>query len=110
MKLFGIILSFYLLFLSIQPGLKLLLLSKTRTACCAGCTPVKQDDTEKKGSAPTKADCNPFESCKSCIGYTVTFSGSLIEHYFFKQVIRIPFSVTVPKNLALDFWQPPKIC
>lgn len=71
---------FYILFLSIEPGVKAMYagISKEKVECCENCCFRKENSSsqkEKKSSDKnTTENCNPFEACNACIGYTVNIS------------------------------------
>jgi hypothetical protein len=110
MKLTGFILAIYFLFLSLEPGLRdiqLLSLQKTESCCSESCEPIPVT-TDPNNCSDTDA-CNPFETCKTCIGYSsglanidLTLQSLFIKSYSIKKE-------EVPPSITLDFWQPPKI-
>ena len=116
MKIFGFILAFYILFLSVQPGLKNvtnLTGTKTETCSCgSSCEPIEKKESEqpsnKKEDSNNKA-CNPFQPCQCCIVFNNDFVFLTSSPVFIlaKQQTRI--AEKIPPQIALDFWQPPKI-
>ncbi len=114
MKIFAFIFPLYILFLTVEPGIKAMVSESTKSECCGGtCKPITEKDsqTPKPGNKnnSNKSGCNPFEICKVCIGYTVNFcsSYSFLKLSFGEQPS--PSNDKIPSNLSLDFWQPPKI-
>lgn len=115
MKVFGFMIAFYILFLSVQPGLSdmISLTSQSVETCCGGsCQPFEREDPtkepERKG-CDENSNCNPFQTCKGCPAFTsdFTYQNFLLVPLFSKQ--RIGTNDRVPPRITLDFWQPPKI-
>ena len=115
MKAFGFIFAFYILFLSLQPGLKDMISVKQvieTCSCGSSCEPIekKQSDkqSEKKDGNENSA-CNPFQICKNCIAFTGDFA---FQNFTAKILFAKPQADNkekVPPQITLDFWQPPKI-
>ena len=110
MKLIGFISAFYFLFLSLEPGLRdiqFLSLQKTENCCDKSCEPVN-DAPDANDCSDTDA-CNPFETCKTCIGY---YAGLPSIDLNPEAIFTTTYSIKkerVPPSISLDFWQPPKI-
>lgn len=115
MKTLALILSFYLLFLAIEPGLKVMSTNKGQeTLCCNGnsCQPFEkkqpQKQSEKKDCNDNSA-CNPFQICKTCTAFT----GELALQTFTPIILfakpQADNKEKVPPQITIDFWQPPKI-
>lgn len=118
MRFLSLIFSFYLLFLAVEPGIKAIFSGQPISECCGGsCTPIKDEKKEQsndqgnqdKNNTSHNADCNPFEACKACLGYTISISSCQFAINIDYVDLPLPVSDDIPSNLALDFWQPPKI-
>ncbi|HYE55900.1 MAG TPA: hypothetical protein VD996_13700 [Chitinophagaceae bacterium] len=113
MKFFGLIFSFYLLFLAIEPGISSLTHPEETEACCSStsCQPVEdqpEPKPEKQGCNDTNT-CNPFQTCSN---YTAFVSDLLHLDFSSAETYAKPYTQNkdkVPPSIALDFWQPPKI-
>lgn len=99
-----------MLFLSVQPALALIE-KKQKTECCGSCSQEDNDTPNKEQPAknPCSDNCNPFQSCGACVGYTVNFP-TLISFEPFVNGVKLPlFTQQVYSQFSPDFWQPPKI-
>lgn len=116
MSFCGYILSIYILFLSIEPGLEAMCanLSNQKIDCCDTYDSCEQDltNSQKKSSnkAPCNENCNPLKVCNNCIGYVVSPS---INTLAMPPVLFLDNHIILsPNNLfpqfSPDFWQPPK--
>ena len=115
MKISGFIFAFYILFLSVEPGLKdIITFGQTTETCSCGssCEPIegnqKEKQTNKNDNTDNKA-CNPFQICNSCTVFT-----SDLLCLSFSPIIIFSNSYTnnkdkIPPQITLEFWQPPKI-
>ena len=115
MKILGFIFAFYVLFLSLEPGLKYIVnvgQSTETCSCGSSCEPIEKKQPEKQSDKKDNTDnkaCNPFQICNSC----TVFTSDLI-CLNFSPVIIFSKSYTdskdkIPPQITLDFWQPPKI-
>ncbi len=117
MKVFGLIFAFYILFLSVKPCLKVitnLAGTKTQTCCGSSCEPIenKQPDTDKQSDENEGSNnpaCNPFQICKNCIAFTGDFAVQNFAAIILFAKPQANNKEKVPPQIALDFWQPPKI-
>lgn len=111
MKFLAYILTTYILFLVIKPGIVAISLqTDTEQSCCGGqCAPIQSNDHNQKKDNSEK-NCNPFQVCNSCLLQvaSIPFYKILPKHkistkryFFYKSVFSSQF--------ASDFWQPPKI-
>lgn len=111
MRVLATIMSFIVLFLSVQPAFSSME-EKQMDQCCAGSC---HTDSSKSKETPAKNscgdNCNPFQSCSSCVGFTlVSYQIEIAECAFTENQINYTnqvhpqFSQFIP-----DFWQPPKI-
>jgi hypothetical protein len=115
MKIFAFIFSFYLLFLAIEPGLKAMSKSESQqSGCCndKSCEPIEKKlpakQSEKKEGTDNKV-CNPFQFCKSCIGFNADIKLVAFTLVILFAKPQADNKVKVPPQITLDFWQPPKI-
>ena len=110
MKVFASIMAFIVLFLSVQPAFALFD-KMQKTECCSGCS--QEDNDTPKQEQPAKNNpsnnCNPFQSCGACIGYTVGFPALNVFVPVFKEAKLATVTQQVYSQFSPDFWQPPKI-
>lgn len=107
MKMLALILSFIILFLAVEPGVKIILThSDTEQGCCGG---IKDNhEMEESGNGCSQTTCNPFFKCRSCAILFVSIS------YFFPEKIQnstkteIPYQLKSTSPFPSEFWQPPK--
>jgi hypothetical protein len=115
MRLFACILSFHILFLALEPGVKAICFAEYKTECCGGsCKSVSEEksQTEKqpvKKDAGNQTACNPFATCNACSGYTLALIFSSLSPEVFLINQHTPVTENFPSKIAIDFWQPPKI-
>lgn len=115
MKIFGIIFAFYILFLSVQPGLNditNLTSTKTETCCGGSCEPIEKEQPAKqseKKDGNDKSACNPFQICKACIAFTADFVLLNFTPTITFSKHQADNKEKVPPQITIDFWQPPKI-
>lgn len=116
MKIFRFIFAFYILFLSIQSGLKnitSLIGTKTETCSCGGsCEPIEKKQSGKQSDKKEGNDnsaCNPFQICKNCIAFTGDFAFQNFTPIILFAKPQAANIEKVPPQITLDFWQPPKI-
>jgi hypothetical protein len=111
MKIVAFILSFYLLFLAIEPGLKAMSLSESeQSGCCSdsSCEPIEKKQPEKRGCDDNQG-CNPFQSCKTCTAFTsAVVCLNFIPNIVFSK-LHTEKQDKVPPQITIDFWHPPKI-
>lgn len=115
MKVAGVIFAFYILFLSIQPGLKAIagMTSQNTETCCGGsCEPIEKKEPEKQSDKKDNTEndvCNPFQFCKYCIGFNTALAFQAPTPITSFAKLHAEGNEKVPPQIALDFWQPPKI-
>ncbi len=120
MKFIAYILSLYILLLATAPGVKAMyaVLSKQeqKVDCCSQCSSNKEDRSsqKEKGSSEknTRPDnCNPFEACNACIGYTVNLSPVSISilPVFYADKPLGTVQNKLSNDFSADFWQPPRL-
>lgn len=115
MKIFSFIFAFYILYLTIAPGLESMSFissQKIENCCSDTCEPVEKKQPENQSDKKENTDkgvCNPFELCNGCIGFSAHFAfGAYTPVILFAK----PYADNnekVPPQITLDFWQPPKI-
>jgi hypothetical protein len=110
-RLLSILLSFVVLFLTVQPACGIVTVSPQTESCCGeGCAGEEGDAGDSKEKGDCKA-CNPFQSCGCCTGSVV-----LPQYAFSVASAPIVYASTewgfVSLQLgdvpAADFWQPPR--
>lgn len=111
------ILSIYILFLSVEPGLAAMCayLTNQKVNCCDSYDSCEQNLTnsdEKKpaNTAACNENCNPLKVCNNCIGYVITPS---INTLAMPPVLFLDNHMALYSNnlfppFSVDFWQPPK--
>ena len=115
MKFIAYILSFHILFLALEPGVKAICFGKDKTECCSGsCKPVSEEKSQPEKQPVNKdagdqTGCNPFATCNTCSGYTVALSFISLSPEIFHIEQYTPVTENFPSEIAIDFWQPPKI-
>lgn len=116
MRIFGFIFAFYILFLSVLPGLKdMTNLTGTKTETCScgsSCEPIEKEQSNKQSDKKEDNDnsaCNPFQICKSCIAFTGDFAFQNFTPIILFAKPQADNKEKVPPQIILDFWQPPKI-
>jgi hypothetical protein len=107
MKMFAFILSFIILFLSVEPGIQIMVShSDTEQGCCGG---IKDShEMEETESGCCQSTCNPFFKCSSC---TIVFMN--VAYYFPERIqsftkTEIPYQFISTTPFPSEFWQPPK--
>ena len=115
MKVFGFIFSFYVLFLSLQPALKDMIGANQGTETCScgsSCEPIGKKQSEKQSDKKNNTDnkvCNPFQFCKCCVGFNTDLTLQNFTPILFFTRPHAEGKEKIPPQIALDFWQPPKI-
>lgn len=120
MKFIAYILSLYILFLAMAPGVKAMYagLSKQeqKVDCCNKCSSHKEDGSsqKEKGSSDKNTspdNCNPLEACNGCIGYTVNVSPVSISilPVFYADKPLGTVQNKLSSDFSSDFWQPPRL-
>lgn len=110
------ILSFTILFLTVKPGLDVILLQYgiSEQCCNSECSSTKinkkSGEKEKQNSKEQKGkSCNPFQNCSNCVLYIA----SNIFYKFSKTKIitsqNFSYKTKFNSQFKPDFWQPPKI-
>lgn len=115
MKIFSFIFSFYILFLTVEPSLRNMgAISSQETGTCCGsfCVPIEKNQSENQ--ADNKEDtenkaCNPFQSCKCCIGFNPNFVFLTFTPIPLLGQSQTVSNEKIPLQISLDFWQPPKV-
>ena len=113
MKFLAFIFSFYLLFLSIEPGVKALYgMEGQPIACCTdiSCEPLNDNATANHSDTDENAEgCNPFQFCKCCS--FVNRDGNEVAQLplILFSSNHVAYKENVPPHSSLEFWQPPKI-
>lgn len=83
--------------------------------CSDKCCSNKGNHSEQKGKGPCDnnctGNCNPLETCNSCIGYKVNLPSVTITIppilYAAKPLAAVQDKLF--SNFASDFWQPPRL-
>ncbi|WP_345257593.1 hypothetical protein [Flaviaesturariibacter amylovorans] len=116
MKVLGVIFSFYLLLLALEPGIRGVFgkLTGDATSCCVLSCEAVSNEVPQQEKCPTQNDCtsgacHPFEVCKNSVAVNsdlmmVSSAVSL------KANLNFPFfKEHVPGEVYGEFWQPPKL-
>jgi len=108
MRTFWYIIAIYILTLTLESGVRsMVLFEPVETGCCTNtaCEPTETSGT----SCDYNAICNPFQTCSNCVPFTIEVNGLHISAI----KINIPVCFEVhqvrPTEIAYDFWQPPKL-
>ena len=115
MKFIALIMSLFVFFLVIEPGLNAMIhltdKQETHKCCCKHCCNKninKQNHKQKKGCC-NNDDCNPFTTCQCCAGFVVTsvsYSVSPIASY---EEYCVATGEDMDSHFFHNFWQPPKL-
>lgn len=111
MKWQSYILAFWVVFLTVQPTIAFAN-SQQESECCGSCC--ENESSNQKKDQPTKNDCkdqncNPFQSCGCCLGFTVRTSLLKIEAPELQKSILTITKENSISHYSPDVWQPPKI-
>lgn len=119
MKFIAYILSFYILFLAMAPGVNAMYagISKQeqKMDCCGKCNSNKEDGSSQKEKSSSNKNtstdnCNPLEACSACSGYTVNISPIIsILPVFYADKPSAAVQDKLLSNFSFDFWQPPRL-
>jgi hypothetical protein len=111
MKIFSFIISFYLLFLAFQPGMKMLSFSEeTETSCCdhKTCEPVREEPAGDN-SCGENENCNPFQTCSNLFAFTSEFVRLNLTLSIARAIPDSDTKDPMLQSIAIDFWRPPRI-
>lgn len=112
MKWLSCILTFVVVLLTVQPMLVLASEKPVSECCGSSCCDEEEDapkDTQKKGGDCKDQNCNPFQSCGCCLGFTVKSSFFGIEPPVIQKATLISRIENSISQYTPDFWQPPKL-
>ncbi|MDW7693979.1 hypothetical protein R9C00_04415 [Flammeovirgaceae bacterium SG7u.111] len=112
MKITAIILTLFISFLAIKPGVDMVCstLTYSEIDCCdVTCTPDK-DSSESQSDDCSGEMCNPFKVCNSC-SLLFVYSEATINHLFRPELSLkrgCSYQLAFTSHYISDFWQPPK--
>ena len=113
MKITFLIFSCYFLFLVLQPGLRNMLdfgVAQTESCCDHACEPLEAGQTGNGAAGENEGKtCNPFQSCKCCIGYQLNYATQFDIPSMVLYTPEVNTSEGIPPHITIDFWQPPKL-
>jgi hypothetical protein len=114
MKILIFILTTFILFLAVKPGIDLLSLqADTEQTCCSGlCSPTSENDTSEDQNQNNDCDgkaCNPFQVCGSCVLVCLSLPLYYIPKSRVNSEVNFLYQSTFTSQFTPDFWQPPKI-
>ena len=113
MKRLSYIFTFFVVFLTIQPTVALI--NETpETSCCGSSSCGNEDEDSTPDSKHDKGDCkdqncNPFQACGSCLGFTVINGFYQIKTTIVQKSSPVFFTENFISQFSPDVWQPPKI-
>lgn len=111
MKLLSYLLAFFVVFLTIQPTIALAN-EKPETNCCgSSCCSEEEEtpkDTKQNKNDCSNQNCNPFQSCGCCIGFTVKAGFNQIQPPIVQQPLHVSKVESSISHYSPDVWQPPK--
>jgi hypothetical protein len=111
MKILSYIFAFYIMLLTVQPAVALLLKKETKdccSECCNKCKDVPKQENQNKDNCPESA-CNPFQACGCCVGYTLSVNTLNFVSSFTQNTERVIFKENFISQFSVNIWQPPKI-
>ena len=112
MRWFAFIMTLVVFTLTIEPAISALFTKENvETGCCEHCRKQTQD-TKKQSNNNNKShdnNCNPFQSCSTCLGFTVDFSKINFSARPFTNNELSLLTLQIKPQFYPDFWQPPKI-
>lgn len=112
MKWLSYILTFVVVVLAIQPTLALVSEKPVSEYCGSSCCYDVQDapkDTENKSGDFKDQNCNPFQSCGCCLGFTVKSGFFGMQPPMINKSTLVSCIENSSSQFTPDFWQPPKI-
>ena len=112
MKIFSVILSFHILFLSAAPALSAFVPFATTQNCKSSCCKMHKEGKKKSADQPPKNccndTCNPFMSCCNC--YALTSQAQSVSTQLTGLNQKLNFLKEVPASSYISTpWHPPKI-
>lgn len=110
MKSISYILTIVVLLLTVQPTL--VLASEKPVSECCGSSCDENDapkDTQKKDGDCKDQNCNPFQSCSACLGFTVKSGFYGVQPPVNQKATLVSSIENSISQYSRDFWQPPKI-
>lgn len=112
MKWLSYILTVFVLLLAAQPTIALAN-DTTKGACCSSscCGEQKEEPKDNKTNKKdcSTQNCNPFQSCGACIGFTVKNSLFKLSSPPYQKELPNCHVRSFISQYSPDFWQPPKI-
>jgi len=112
MKGVSYLLAFLLVFLTIQPTIAFGT-EKPETNCCGSscCSEEEKipEDTKQNKNDCSDQNCNPFQSCGCCIGFTVKAGFNQIQSPIVQQPTLVSKVESSISHYTPDVWQPPEI-
>lgn len=112
MRVFAHILMLCILLLSAKQSLDVMFTRlETECECGSSCTPISPEKKSTNTPAPKQGAqaCNPFQSCGTCVGYTIPENAVFIALLTDTYTERTGYDVQMHPQFSPDFWQPPKI-
>lgn len=109
MKLFSLILSFYILTLNVLPSFGFNSDGSDEEVCAISCCDVGQSDQPSDSEDGCPDLCNPFMSCSTCVGFI--FQSFTIEFEAFDLTNRTvtDYYESFAKRYRTSIWHPPKL-
>lgn len=115
MKVIALIMSLFVSFLVIEPGVSAMIhlsdKQETHKSCCKHCcnkNANKQSHKQKKGCCDND-DCNPFTMCQCCVGFVVASTSYSISPIASHNELSAIMGENIHSDFFQNFWQPPKI-
>ena len=110
MRLLAIILTAYISTLAFAPAVQLLDLS-TETECCATscCTSAQQEKSADDCEDDCNGPCNPFLSCSTCVGFTLSQAISVTQPVAYTRAPESILQQFPLQQVAFAVWHPPQL-
>lgn len=113
MKWLSYIFTFVVVLLTVQPTLVLASENHVSECCGSSCCEEENEDSpkdnQKKSNNCKDQNCNPFQSCGCCLGFTVKSEFYGVQSPIVQKAILVSRIENFISQYTPDFWQPPKI-
>jgi hypothetical protein len=93
----------------LTPALELIGINSDTQNCIVSCYSDSQEPPFQNDKNDCNDLCNPFLSCNSCFGFTVSSLATLIEQVDFIELKNGDFQSPPPFRYTHSIWHPPKL-
>lgn len=112
LAILSFLLTLVVVLLTVQPTLVLASENHVSDCCGSACSDEEEGatkNTTEKGTNCKGQNCNPFQSCGCCLGFTVKSGFFGVEPPVIQKTTLISKIENSISQYTPDFWQPPKI-